>query len=88
MTAKHIVFAGLTALFCTALPAQDLTVVKAGTLYQGRGKPLLKDVVVLIENGKITTPVKGAMLIGDGPEVLTKISMIGNDLALDSGVGT
>jgi TldD protein len=42
----------------------------------------------LIENGKVTTPVKGAMLIGDGPEVLTKISMIGNDLGLDSGVGT
>jgi TldD protein len=42
----------------------------------------------LIENGKITTPVKGAMLIGDGPEVLTKISMIGNDLKLDTGVGT
>ena len=42
----------------------------------------------LIENGKITTPVKGAMLIGDGPEVLPRISMLGNDLALDSGVGT
>lgn len=42
----------------------------------------------LIENGKVTTPVKGAMLIGDGPEALTKISMIGNDLELDSGVGT
>jgi TldD protein len=42
----------------------------------------------LIENGKVTTPIKGAMLIGDGPEVLTKISMIGNDLELDSGVGT
>jgi TldD protein len=42
----------------------------------------------LIENGKVTTPVKGAMLIGDGPEVLTKISMLGNDLELDSGVGT
>ncbi|MEM9690867.1 MAG: metalloprotease TldD, partial [Pseudomonadota bacterium] len=42
----------------------------------------------LIENGKITTPVKGAMLIGDGPEALTKISMVGNDLELDSGVGT
>ena len=42
----------------------------------------------LIENGKITTPVKGAMLIGDGPEALTRISMIGNDLQLDSGVGT
>ena len=42
----------------------------------------------LIENGKITTPVKGAMLIGDGPEALTQISMVGNDLKLDSGVGT
>ncbi len=42
----------------------------------------------LIERGKITTPVKGAMLIGDGPEVLPKISMVGNDLELDRGVGT
>jgi len=42
----------------------------------------------LIENGKITTPVKGAMLIGDGPEALSRISMIGNDLELDTGVGT
>ncbi|MGI9205250.1 MAG: metalloprotease TldD [Woeseiaceae bacterium] len=42
----------------------------------------------LIENGKVTTPVKGAMLIGDGPEALGRISMLGNDLALDEGVGT
>ncbi len=42
----------------------------------------------LIENGKVTTPVKGAMLIGDGPEALSKISMVGNDLELDRGVGT
>jgi TldD protein len=42
----------------------------------------------LIEKGKITAPVKGAMLIGDGPEALAKISMVGNDLELDSGVGT
>ena len=42
----------------------------------------------LIENGRVTTPVKGAMLIGDGPEVLAKISMVGNDLELDTGVGT
>lgn len=42
----------------------------------------------LIENGKITTPVKGATLIGNGPDVLTRISMIGNDTALDPGVGT
>jgi TldD protein len=42
----------------------------------------------LIEKGKVTTPVKGAMLIGDGPEALNRISMVGNDLQLDSGVGT
>jgi TldD protein len=42
----------------------------------------------LIENGRVTAPVKGAMLIGDGPEALQRISMVGNDLALDSGVGT
>lgn len=41
----------------------------------------------LIENGKITTPVKDAMLVGHGPDVLTKVSMVGNDLALDTGVG-
>lgn len=42
----------------------------------------------LIENGKITAPVKGAMLIGDGPKALAKISMVGSDLELDTGVGT
>jgi TldD protein len=42
----------------------------------------------LIEKGKLTRPVKGAMLIGDGPDVLQKISMVGNDLKLDRGVGT
>lgn len=41
----------------------------------------------LIENGKITYPVKGATLIGNGPEIMKKISMIGNDLALDKGIG-
>jgi TldD protein len=42
----------------------------------------------LIENGKIGAPVKGATLIGNGPDVLTRVSMVGNDLKLDSGVGT
>jgi TldD protein len=42
----------------------------------------------LIENGKKTVPVKGAMLIGSGPEVLTRVSMVGKDLTLDGGVGT
>lgn len=41
----------------------------------------------LIENGKITSPVKGATLIGNGPDVLTRVSMVGNNMELDSGVG-
>src|SRR5258708_21354032 len=41
-----------------------------------------------IENGKIGAPLKGAMLIGNGPTDLHRITMIGNDLALDSGIGT
>ncbi|MCK5791992.1 MAG: metalloprotease TldD [Ketobacter sp.] len=42
----------------------------------------------LIEDGKITAPVKGATLIGNGPQAMSKVSMLGNDLALDNGVGT
>jgi TldD protein len=41
-----------------------------------------------VENGKIQYPVKGATLVGNGPDALTRVTMIGNDLALDSGVGT
>jgi TldD protein len=42
----------------------------------------------MIEDGKVTYPVKGATLIGNGPDALTRVTMIGNDLALDSGIGT
>src|SRR5512143_1732136 len=42
----------------------------------------------MIEDGKLTFPVKGATLIGNGPDALTRVTMIGNDLALDPGVGT
>ena len=42
----------------------------------------------MIENGKIGAPVKGATLIGNGPDVLTKVTMIGNDMELDPGIGT
>ena len=41
----------------------------------------------LVEDGRIGAPIKGATLIGDGPSVLTRVSGIGNDLALDEGVG-
>ena len=42
----------------------------------------------LIENGRITAPVKGATLIGNGPDSLTKVEMVGGDMALDPGIGT
>jgi TldD protein len=42
----------------------------------------------LIENGRITAPVKGATLIGNGPDALTKVEMVGGDMALDPGIGT
>jgi len=42
----------------------------------------------MIEDGKVTHPVKGATLIGNGPDVLTRVSMVGNDMQLDPGVGT
>ena len=41
----------------------------------------------LIENGKVTRPVKGVTLIGNGPDALGRVSMVGNDLALDDGIG-
>jgi TldD protein len=41
----------------------------------------------LIENGKVTRPVKGATLIGNGPETMNRVSMVGRDLQLDAGVG-
>ena len=40
-----------------------------------------------IENGKVTRPIKGAMLIGNGPDAMRRVSMIGNDMALDTGIG-
>ena len=43
---------------------------------------------LLIEDGHVTAPIKGATLIGNGPDVLTRVSMVGNDLKLDEGVGT
>jgi TldD protein len=41
-----------------------------------------------VENGKIQYPVKGATLVGNGPDALTRVSLIGNDMKLDPGVGT
>jgi len=48
---------------------------------------IINDAALLIEDGRITAPVKGASLIGDGPTVLRQVTMVGNDLELDHGVG-
>jgi TldD protein len=42
----------------------------------------------LIEGGRLTAPVKGATLVGNGPEILTRVTMVANNLALDDGLGT
>jgi TldD protein len=42
----------------------------------------------LVEEGRITAPLKGVMLIGNGPEALKRVEMVGNDFALDPGIGT
>ena len=42
----------------------------------------------MVENGKVGAPVKGATLIGDGPACLTRVRAVGNDMALDPGIGT
>ena len=42
----------------------------------------------LIEDGKVTQPIKGASIVGNGPDILKKVSMVGNDSSLDTGVGT
>ena len=42
----------------------------------------------LIEDGRVGAPVKGATLIGNGPDALTKVVMIGDDMAMDPGIGT
>ena len=47
----------------------------------------LQNASIFIENGKITAPIKGATLIGNGPEAMQQVSMVGNDLALDGGIG-
>ena len=77
----------LIALGLHAQASKGSMLIKNGTLLTVT-KGTLEGSDVLIENGKITAPIKGATLIGNGPEAMSKVSMVGNDLALDSGVGT
>ena len=49
---------------------------------------LYKPIPYLVENGRIKNPLKGVTLIGNGPDAMNKVKMIGNDLKLDDGIGT
>jgi TldD protein len=72
----------------THAPDEIIRSVKHG-LYITNGKFVFSAAeAYVIEDGKVTYPVRGATLIGDGPDALTRVSMIGNDLELDPGIGT
>src|SRR5439155_1010801 len=77
---KTSAFAGLVG---KRVASEKCTVVDNGTMPWRRGSLNVDD-----EGEQITAPIKGATLIGNGPDVLTRVSMVGNDLRLDEGVGT
>ena len=51
------------------------------------GEQIVDEDLVLIEDGKVTQPIKGAMLIGNGPDAMHRVAMVGNDMKLDTGMG-
>jgi TldD protein len=67
-------------LFCATLGGGQVDITNGKFVFQCTE-------AYLIEDGKVTTPVKGATLIGDGPSALTKVTMIGDDFAFDPGIG-
>ena len=66
----------------------DEVVARLFAIYAGRVPPEADLVVYWVEKGRILYPVKGATIVGNGPDALTRVSMIGNDMKLDTGVGT
>jgi TldD protein len=67
-------------LYCATLGGGQVDIVNGKFVFQCTE-------AYLIENGKVTSPVKGATLIGDGPSALTRVTMIGDDFAFDPGIG-
>ena len=76
----------LAGLLPSLAQAETLAVTNA-KIYTSTEQGVLTNASVIIEDGKITQPIKGATLIGNGPDDMHKISMVGNDLKLDRGVG-
>ena len=68
-------------IYCTTFGGGQVDITSGNFVFQATES-------YLIENGKLTRPVKGATLIGNGPEALKYVSMVGNDLKLDEGIGT
>jgi TldD protein len=79
-TFEEMIASTSRGLYCASLGGGQVDITNGKFVFQCTE-------AYLIENGKITSPVKGATLIGDGPTALTKVSMIGNDFAFDDGVG-
>lgn len=78
---EEIIASVKKGLFCASLGGGQVDITSGKFVFS-------TSEAYLIEDGRITAPVKGATLIGNGPEVMNRVSMVGNDLSLDSGVGT
>jgi TldD protein len=68
-------------LYCSTFSGGQVDITSGNFVFQATES-------YLIENGKLTRPVKGASLIGNGPEALKFVSIVGSDLKLDEGIGT
>jgi TldD protein len=79
-TPEEIIRSVPKGLYCTTFGGGQVDITSGNFVFQATEG-------YLIENGKLTRPVKGASLIGNGPEALKYVSMVGNDLALDQGMG-
>ena len=87
---RRAIAGGATVAECVVREGDEFsTLVRLGQVDITSGKFVFSaSEAYLIEDGHVTAPIKGATLIGNGPDVLTRVSMVGNDLKLDEGVGT
>jgi len=79
-TLEEMIASTSRGLYCASLGGGQVDITNGKFVFQCTE-------AYLIEDGKITRPVKGATLIGDGPSALTRVTMIGNDFSLDPGIG-
>jgi len=80
-TPDEIIRSVKRGIYATSFPGGQVDITNGNFTFSTSG-------AFLIEDGKLTRPVKGATLIGNGPKALHKVSMVGNDMALDQGIGS